>query len=99
MSCFCIKSKSLARCATLQFGAIQTPFVMTLQQKIAMFVRHFGKRLMVWFLRAMRWHARLLAKLLVLAGVVAALIWAGATFWLFPSVDNYRQDVSQLAGD
>lgn len=64
-----------------------------------MFVRHFGKRLMVWFLRAMRWHARLLAKLLVLAGVVAALIWAGATFWLFPSVDNYRQDVSQLAGE
>lgn len=72
---------------------------MTIQQKIAMFVRHFGKRLLVWFLRAMRWHAQLLAKLLLLTGVLATAIWAAATFWLFPSINNYRYDVSQLVGE
>lgn len=44
----------------------------------------------------MRWHARLLSKLLLACSLLVATLWAVATFWLFPNVDNYRHDVSQL---
>lgn len=60
-------------------------------------VRHFFLRLVVRVIRVMHWHARLLSRIAASLILLAVLLWLGLTFWIFPSIDNYRHDFADLA--
>lgn len=62
-------------------------------------LRHVVLRLFIHLYRVLHWHARALLKLLGGLTLLLTVLWAGISFWLFPAIDNYRQDFANLASE
>lgn len=74
------------------------PAQMTHSVSFLMRVRALLAGVARFLFRVLHWHARAAARLSAGLLCVAGVLWAALTFWLFPSVDQYRDDIARFAG-